>query len=784
MTFVKDTISSLIGGVSQQPDKLCYPSQIKQGDNAYLSMNGLKKRPPTEHIANLIATPLTNACIHWFKANDGVEYCLVLTGTDIKVFDLLGVEYTVTKTAALSYITNANPRDNLVCVTGQNTTYITNKTVIAEMKNTPSYNRGGHEALIFVRQGDYSTSYNISINGALAAAKTTSATDAHDIQTDVIALDLHTALSGALDSSFTLTTTQSVIYIYCTVDFTVDAYDSVGNTNIYVFKGAAETLTDLPMVAPDGFQMKIYANPSEESDDTYVSFVTTDQVGIFGRGYWKEDIKPSILYIVNELTMPHTLVRNNNGTFTYDVGTWDNRLVGDDTSNIVPSFIGQKITNCFFHRNRFGIISEDDIIYSSSKDNKQFFRTTVQALLDIDPIDMTLKHSKAALIRFALEFDETLLLSTDQAQFMIGSYDYWKTTTPLTPKLTTIDYASSYSLYNKVQPVHSEDTFFFCFPKNDWLGVREYRIDRAADTKKAIELTNEIPAFIPTNVFKASVSTTANLLALLSSDTPYTLYMYHYYYNKTEKIQSAWTKWIFNSDATILSVEFTDNLLYLVVSYSDGVYLETIDLTELKEDSVGFLVHVDRKTTDVTMSYSSSTKLTTITLPYVTTGTVVCVDENGLDLNITTQGINNSNKTYVTIKGDKSSEDIIAGIQYTLTVEIPTIYYYNKAESPPKIGEGRLTLKSITFNYVDTGGFDVEITRLYNGSSTNSFTGRIVGTALTQLNTIPISSGSFITMIAGKNNETTIKLINSSHVPSQILSYSWEGDYVTRGRQI
>ena len=54
MSLVRDTVANFIGGVSQQPDKLIYPNQSKSLINYHPDpAMGLKKRPPTEHIAKL-----------------------------------------------------------------------------------------------------------------------------------------------------------------------------------------------------------------------------------------------------------------------------------------------------------------------------------------------------------------------------------------------------------------------------------------------------------------------------------------------------------------------------------------------------------------------------------------------------------------------------------------------------------------------------------------------------------------------------------------------------------
>ena len=70
--------------------------------------------------------------------------------------------------------------------------------------------------------------------------------------------------------------------------------------------------------------------------------------------------------------MPHVLIRGADGNFRFEVdgdtytmsGTdftlpkWGERVVGDLISAPNPSFIGNKINNVFFFRNRLGFLAE------------------------------------------------------------------------------------------------------------------------------------------------------------------------------------------------------------------------------------------------------------------------------------------------------------------------------------------------------------------------------------------------------------------------------------------
>ena len=101
MAAVSQQIPNLLGGVSQQPDPIKLPGQVREAINVYLDPTfGCKKRPPTEFISSL-ASGLPEK-IKWFSIlRDQVEKYLVCiyndgTNNTCRVWDAVtGEEKTV-----------------------------------------------------------------------------------------------------------------------------------------------------------------------------------------------------------------------------------------------------------------------------------------------------------------------------------------------------------------------------------------------------------------------------------------------------------------------------------------------------------------------------------------------------------------------------------------------------------------------------------------------------------------------------------------------------------------
>ena len=97
MALITTDIPNLIGGVSQQPDVMRLISQCEVQENAVGSVvEGLKKRPPTEHIKKVIPTVANDAFVHHVNRDVDEQYFLVIGGGGtVRAFDMAGNSKTV-----------------------------------------------------------------------------------------------------------------------------------------------------------------------------------------------------------------------------------------------------------------------------------------------------------------------------------------------------------------------------------------------------------------------------------------------------------------------------------------------------------------------------------------------------------------------------------------------------------------------------------------------------------------------------------------------------------------
>ena len=167
MAAVSQKIPNLLGGVSQQPDPVKLPGQVRAAENVYLDPTfGCRKRPGTESVATLAEDVPADA--RWFSIfRDNNERYAVTIYTEpslvVRVWDLNdGSERSVTfSDSAKSYFSGSS-QTTIEQVTIADYTLITNTLAEVSM-NTDTSADATKEALVTIDQVAYNTVYSIDL---------------------------------------------------------------------------------------------------------------------------------------------------------------------------------------------------------------------------------------------------------------------------------------------------------------------------------------------------------------------------------------------------------------------------------------------------------------------------------------------------------------------------------------------------------------------------------------------------------------------------------------------
>lgn len=358
MERITQTLPSLIGGVSQQTPLARDPSQLEGLTNGWATIiDGVGKRPPTEHVAKLIANAGTNAFIHSIN-RDLTEQYIVLAMTDdagprLRVYDAKTGAEQIVYADSWNYISGIDFSTNLSMTSAGDYTFVVNKTRTVEMKPVGADLTPDPNNYVWINQG---------YGG-------------------------NKAPGGPYQ------------------------YPANPTTN---FVGDIQRFDKLPETAAENSVYRIKGDP----DTSFVSYYVRRSNGTWDEN---GAIPPNLKNAIDSETMPHALVRQPNGSFLFGPFSWANRTCGDDDNNPAPSFVGREIADVFFYSNRLCFIAGEYVTMSCVGEFGNFWRTTQTTLLDSDVLDISPSDTKVSDLKAVVGFSDGIMVSSDQSQFSLSN---------------------------------------------------------------------------------------------------------------------------------------------------------------------------------------------------------------------------------------------------------------------------------------------------------------------------------------------------------------------------
>lgn len=789
MSFISKAIPNLIDGVSQQPAATRLRTQAEKQENFVSSVvKGLIRRQPTINVAKLLSSDPGDTLVHWIKRDASERYVVLSYGGDtIKVFDLDGTEKTVTNSDS-AYLNTLTPSASLRAMTVKDYTFLTNVEITPAMSASTTPGDISQGALVFVKEANYSTDYNINIDGTQQATYSTGASGT--LSTDTIASDLASDLSTNLGAGWTITRVAHVILIKKDdgSDFTVQVTDSRANTQLFSVKSAVQRFADLPTVAPDGFVVKVQGGDESNFDDYYVKFTANDATADMDEGVWDETVAPGLEYAFDASTMPHTLIRNGDGTFTFDAATWDDRAAGDADTAPSPSFIGQPVQNFFFYEDRLGMLAGQNVCMSEVGSYFNFWPTTVMTDVDSDRLDVAASDNQVVTLYHAEPHNEKVIFLSQFAQFELSS----GTSTGLSARSAKIKPTTNYEVSTAVAPVAAGRMVYFVGPKGQNSAVREYFASPdAVDVKEAPDVAEHVPTYLPDSIVQLEASVNSPFIVALDSADRSILYVYNYFWRGDQKVQSSWHKWTFGGD--ILGMHFYDDQLYMVVKYSDGVYLEKMSISVgITDTGQTYVTLLDRRITEAdcsSVSYDSGTDQTTFTLPYNigagTDYTVVTRYHSGGDPDGQELPPVSRTSTTLVVSGDKSSSYVFIGRRFTSLYRFSK-QYVNETQQDGKVAitDGTLIITLFNLTFEDTGAFTFKVIPDYGDESEQAFTGRIIGANSNIIGTVALATGNKQFFVGARNDMAAVEITTDSFLPATFQTAAWAGRFHLKSGRI
>lgn len=327
-----------------------------------------------------------------------------------------------------------------------------------------------------------------------------------------------------------------------------------------VVTDSIKDIADLPNQCKHGYVVKV-ANSDSEEDDYYVKFFGHNDRD--GEGVWEECAKPGTEIEYQKTSLPIQLVRQADGSFVLDHIDWDQAQVGDTTvdgTNPRASFVGNVINKMLFFRNRFVLLSDENVVMSRPGNFVNFWAKSAIQLATSDPIDISCSSEYPAIVYDGIQVNSGLVLFTKNQQFMLTTDS--DVLSPLTAK---INFLSSYNFNYKTNPFSLGTTIGF--------------LDNAGKNSRFMEMARVLREGEPDVIEQSKIvskllnkdldlvsNSRENGLAFFSEKNTTTLYGFKYFNASDKRIQQSWFTWEFKNK--IVHHAVLDDDLYLVTANS------------------------------------------------------------------------------------------------------------------------------------------------------------------------------------------------------------------------
>ena len=898
MAAVNQRIQNFLGGVSQQPDFIKFPGQVRKCDNAYPDVTfGLSKRPPGEFVDELVGA---SAGGQWFEIirDSDEKFIGQITTTDIKVWNLeTGAAQTVSGT--MTYLAGATQPYGLQTI-GDYTLITNPQKTVGTTGTTPTFNN--NYAFVSINTVAYNAEYVVAINGSNLTATTkyragalsvvksgtssstwsssdgrikyagkqevfdassgikftvlvngTTYVDSYnsDSEADYDAqynaevvlqdpgfdvtngqtfsvdvanigytvtvdsvesyqtysdsgvgfhqtpknpdkgtLSINTILGGlksSIESTYSGVTCEIIgdgLFITKNSSFTIEVRGGTLNNSLEVIQESVPNVSKLPQQCKDGYIAKVSNTEDSEADDYFVKFVADN--GTVGTGSWEETVAPGITAGLDPATMPHALVNNRDGTFSFRTldqasdpdNYWIDRQAGDLTSNPDPTFVGKGIKDIFFYRNRLGFIAGENVILSQPADYFNFFIVSAITTSDADPIDIAASDIKPAFLNHVLPIQKGLVLFSEAAQFMLFTdSDRFNANTAQLKKL------SSYECSPTVRPIDMGTSVMFSTGSAAHTRVFEMVIQDETVPPEVMEQTRVIPELIPKDIDHSSNSSQTGLVTYGKAGDSQ-IFFYKYYDTGTERSQSAWYTWTLTG--SFVHSTYTAGNQFVVTNQNGNYVLNRHEMVtdtinnrsyQVGTGSIGrrFEATLDNMTI-ASASYDSVTKISTVTLPYTYDGStdMVAVFLSGTDAGVVRipDSVSGTTATFNNI--DLTTGNVAIGYKYITELELPHFYY---AIDRGKYDiDGELRINRINFELGISGPMEFHLVSPQVDDYIQYESG--IEVDLGSFNATPTAPYKSVKVpIYRKNEKYTLTVKIPDPFTATLVSASWDGRY-------
>jgi hypothetical protein len=501
--------------------------------------------------------------------------------------------------------------------------------------------------------------------------------------------------------------------------------------------------------------------------------------------------------------MPHELLNTGALTFTFSPITWVNRTAGDDATNPTPSFIGSKITSTFFYSNRFGVLSEDNIIFSVANDPYNFFSKSALTEVASDPIDLSVASIRPVSLADVLPSPQGLVVFSERQQFQVFTTDG----SALSPASASVRAIANYEMNTNIPAVDVGTTIAFVSKVSGYSKLFTLQLRDIEQNPIVVDISKVVLEWLPESIDDLTVSPQNSVIMMIDRGSSY-LYLFRYYSNGQESIFQAWTKW--ELPGTIQSAKIVNDSVLVVSQHENEYTLGKITLDEIPtgdvvvgSSTISGNPCLDMATRPVqpavgvnAVVYDETNDITKIFVPY----TPFQQREAAMLLTVPTADFGTSSEIesdagywavayerteigtgyrYFEVKGNFSgySDGIVVGYLYDLEATLPKFYFRRNPTTTDF--SATLTISRVRFSVGRTGAVRFKLKPV--GSNEWIDVQHVADADYYSGDTNPVKTErQFVVPIHQRNTNFELKVTSNFPYPVSLVSMMWEGNYSPR----
>ena len=563
------------------------------------------------------------------------------------------------------------------------------------------------------------------------------------------------------------------IYLSSTNPFSVEV---VEEDLMRCFQTSVNDVQNLPNQCKHGYIVKISNSRMSDEDDYYLRFDGENNRD--GVGSWSECAKAGIAKTLTN--MPLVIQRTATTTFTVKQFTYQDRRVGDDTTNPMPSFVGARINKVLFFRNRLALLSGENVITSrpGTLETPDFFNETALTVSASDPVDISAASMFPSELFDGIEVNTGLVVFSTNQQFLLAADD--TVFNPDTAKLRSI---STFNYNETIPPISLGTTLAYVDNSGKFSRFNEMANIQREGEPSIVEVSKIVPTLLPKDI-DLLTNSRENSIILLGKTGSDDVFGYKYFQVSEQRQQAAWFKWKFNNPL-IYHFIINDEYFFLDSDY----YLQSVKLVQTEtdpsivQDNVDFLLHVDNHTTVSGGSFNATTNITTFTgvswLNTVTTPNhdLVVIDTNSSSTRVGRYAKPTISGTSFTLPGNWSGVTLTIGYIYPYEVKFPTFYATRREGNSSRADvNSSLVLHRIKLHFGKIGLYETTLERVGKNDYTEVYES-------TELDEYDASDAPYLEEfiktipVYEKNTNVDVTLRSSHPAPATLRAVSWEGDY-------